>query len=71
MKLPMRLRWSRRHNMSDRILRFDPDAETFQAYPSPTRVTFLRDFIFTPDGDVCTSNANLPASAIEGGLKIF
>lgn len=54
-------------NMSDRILRFDPVAETFDAYPSPTRVTFLRDFIFTPDGDVCTSNANLPAGAIEGG----
>ncbi|SOB77024.1 hypothetical protein SAMN04488490_2774 [Marinobacter sp. LV10R510-11A] len=58
-------------NMSDRILRFDPVAETFQAYPSPTRVTFLRDFIFTPDGDVCTSNANLPASAIEGGRAKF
>lgn len=54
-------------NMSDRILRFDPDTETFAAYPSPTRVTFMRDFIFTPDGDVCTSNANLPAGAIEGG----
>ena len=54
-------------NMSDRILRFDPVAERFVAYPSPTRVTFLRDFIFTPDGNVCTSNANLPAAAIEGG----
>jgi streptogramin lyase len=58
-------------NMSDRILRFDPEAEAFQAYPSPTRVTFLRDFIFTPDGDVCTSNANLPAGAIEGGRAKF
>lgn len=56
-------------NMSDRMLRFDPVAETFEAYPSPTRVTFLRDFIFTPDGDVCTSNANLPAGAIEGGRE--
>lgn len=54
-------------NMSDRILRFDPATEQFAAYPSPTRVTFLRDFIFTPDGEVCTSNANLPAAAIEGG----
>ncbi len=58
-------------NMSDRILRFDPANETFKAYPSPTRVTFLRDFIFTPDGDVCTSNANLPAGAIEGGQAKF
>lgn len=58
-------------NMSDRILRFDPEAETFKAFPSPTRVTFLRDFIFTPDGDVCTSNANLPAGAIEGGQAKF
>ncbi len=58
-------------NMSDRILRFDPVSETFKAYPSPTRVTFLRDFIFTPDGDVCTSNANLPAGAIEGGQAKF
>lgn len=54
-------------NMSDRILRFDPNSESFAAYPSPTRVTFLRDFIFTPQGDVCTSNANLPSGAIEGG----
>lgn len=58
-------------NMSDRILRFDPVSETFQAYPSPTRVTFLRDFIFTEEGDVCTSNANLPAGAIEGGQAKF
>lgn len=58
-------------NMSDRILRFDPVSETFQAYPSPTRVTFLRDFIFTDEGDVCTSNANLPAGAIEGGQAKF
>lgn len=58
-------------NMSDRILRFDPVNETFKAYPSPTRVTFLRDFIFTPEGDVCTSNANLPAGAIEGGQAKF
>lgn len=58
-------------NMSDRILRFDPQTETFAAYPSPTRVTFLRDFIFRPDGEVCTSNANLPSGAIEGGRPKF
>lgn len=54
-------------NMSDRILRFNPEEETFMAYPSPTRITFIRDFIFTPEGEVCASNANLPSSAIEGG----
>lgn len=58
-------------NMSDRLLRFDPKTETFAAYPSPTRVTFLRDFIFLPTGEVCTSNANLPSSAIEGGRPKF
>lgn len=58
-------------NLSDRILRFDPVAESFAAYPSPTRVTFMRDFIFTPEGDVCTSNSNLPAAAIEGGRPKF
>jgi len=54
-------------NLSDRTLRFDPKSESFAAYPSPTRVMFARDFIFLPSGDVCTSNSNLPAAAIEGG----
>ena len=54
-------------NLSDRIMRFDPKTEAFVAYPSPTRVTYMRDFIFLEDGQVCTSNANLPAGAIEGG----
>ncbi len=59
-------------NMSDRILRFSPQTKRFVAYPSPTRTTFSRDVIFTPAGNVCTSNSNLPASAIEGGRpKIF
>lgn len=58
-------------NMSDRMLRFDPQTETFVAYPSPTRVTFMRDFIFTPEGEVCTSNSNLPAASIEGGKPKF
>jgi len=53
------------------LMKFDTATESFEAYPSPTRVTFLRDFIFTPDGDVCTSNANLPAGAIEGGRAKF
>ncbi len=55
-------------NLSDRIFRFLPDEERFISYPSPTRVTYLRDMVFLPDGRVCSSNANLPAHAIEGGL---
>jgi len=55
-------------NLSDRIFRFIPDEERFISYPSPTRVTFLRDMVFQKDGGICSSNANLPAHAIEGGL---
>ncbi len=52
-------------NNSDRVLRFSPETKTFQSYPSPTRVTFLRDFSFTKEGRVCSSQSNLPAYAIE------
>lgn len=58
-------------NQSDRILRFDPKTEKFISYPSPTRVTFLRDLTFTKDGKVCASNSNLPAYAIEGGRPVM
>jgi len=58
-------------NLSDRILRFDPETEQFVSYPSPTRVTFLRDLVFTPDGAICSSQSNLPAYAIEGGVPSF
>lgn len=58
-------------NMSDRILRFIPKEERFISYPSPTRVTWLRDLVFTEDGKVCSSSSNLPAYAIEDGLPSF
>jgi virginiamycin B lyase len=58
-------------NMSDRIFSFDTKTETFTSYPLPTRVSFLRDMVFTEDGKVCSSNSNLPAYAIEGGLGGF
>lgn len=58
-------------NMSDRIFSFDPEDETFTSYPLPTRVSFLRDLVFTEDGKICSSNSNLPAYAIEGGLGGF
>ncbi len=52
-------------NNADRVLRFTPATKTFLSYPSPTRVTFLRDFSFTKEGRVCSSQSNLPAYAIE------
>jgi len=55
-------------NMSDRIFSFDPKNEQFTSYPLPTRVSYLRDIVFTEDGKVCSSNSNLPSYAIEGGL---
>lgn len=58
-------------NNSDRIIRFSPATKTFQSYPSPTRVTVLRDFAFTRDGRVCSSQSNLPAYGIEGGLPSY
>ncbi len=58
-------------NMSDRIFSFDPVTETFNSYPLPTRVSFLRDMVFTQDGKICSSNSNLPAYAIEGGFGGF
>lgn len=58
-------------NNSDRIIRFDPRTETFFTYPSPTRTTFLRDFAFTKDGQVCSSSSNMPAAAIEDGRPNF
>ena len=58
-------------NMSDRILRFIPKEERFISYPTPTRVTWMRDLVFTKDGKVCSSSSNLPAYAIEDGLPSF
>jgi streptogramin lyase len=58
-------------NNSDRMLRFSPATKTFRSYPSPTRVTFLRDFSFTKDGRVCSSHSNLPAYAIEGAVPAY
>ena len=58
-------------NQSDRIFSFDPKTEGFTSYPLPTRVSFLRDMVFTQDGKICSSNSNLPSYAIEGGLGGF
>lgn len=58
-------------NMSDRWFRFVPAAKTFITYPSPTRVTWLRDWEFTADGQVCSSQSNLPSYAIEDHIPAF
>ena len=58
-------------NASDRILRFIPAEKRFISYPSPSRVTVLRDLVFTRDGRVCNSISNLPAYGTEDGLDSF
>ncbi len=50
-------------NMSDRMFRFDPKAQRFVCYAMPSRVTWLRDLVFTKDGGICLSSSNLPAYA--------
>lgn len=58
-------------NNSDRVLRYIPKDKRFVSYPMPSRVVWFRDFEFTDDGQVCTSNSNLPAYAHEDGLPAF
>lgn len=58
-------------NNSDRVLRYIPNEKRFVSYPMPARVVWFRDFEFTKDGQVCTSNSNLPAYAHEDGLPAF
>jgi streptogramin lyase len=58
-------------NMSDRWFRFIPAEKRFIAYPSPTRVTWLRDWEFTEDGQACSTQSNLPSYGIEDGVPSF
>jgi streptogramin lyase len=53
---------------SDSLIRFDPESERFDVYPLPTRVTYTREIDFDRSGRVWTSNSNLPAWQIEGGM---
>ena len=53
---------------SDSLIRFDPEREAFTVYPLPTRVTYTREIDFDARGRVWTSNSNLPAWQIEGGM---
>jgi virginiamycin B lyase len=54
---------------SDSIWRFDPDSEHFTNFPLPTRGTFTREIDFDEQGRIWTSNSNIPAWHIEGGLQ--
>ncbi|MBF7729101.1 carboxypeptidase regulatory-like domain-containing protein [Pseudomonas sp. N040] len=58
-------------NQQDRIARYIPSQKKFVMYAMPNRVIWFRDFEFTKDGKVCTSNSNLPAYAHEDGLPAF
>ncbi|MBT4521347.1 MAG: hypothetical protein HOC23_15210 [Halieaceae bacterium] len=58
-------------NNSDRLLRYIPGEKRFIAYPMPSQVVWFRDLEFTTEGEVCTSNSNLPAYAHEDGLPAF
>ncbi|MFN8542970.1 MAG: carboxypeptidase regulatory-like domain-containing protein [Candidatus Binatia bacterium] len=53
---------------SDSLIHFEPATERFTTYPLPTRVTFTRELDFDASGAVWTSNSNLPAWQIEGGI---
>ena len=53
---------------SDTLIRFEPGAERFTVYPLPTRVTYTREIDFDAQGRVWTSNSNVPAWQIEGGM---
>lgn len=58
-------------NNSDRITRYIQKEKRFVMYPMPQRVIWFRDFEFTQDGKVCTSNSNLPAYAHEDQIPAF
>lgn len=58
-------------NQQDRIARYIPSEKRFVMYAMPNRVIWFRDFEFTQDGKVCTSNSNLPAYAHEDQLPAF
>jgi len=52
---------------SDSIIRFDPANEKFTVFPLPRRVTFMREIDLDEEGNIWTSNSNMPAWQMEGG----
>lgn len=53
---------------NDTIVRFDPETEIFSHYPMPSRVTYTREIEFDADGNVWTSNSNVPIRHSERGF---
>jgi len=53
---------------SDSLIRFEPIPQRFTVYPMATRVTYTREIDFDESGAVWTSNSNLPAWQIDGGM---
>lgn len=54
-------------NLSDRIFRYQPQGGHWISYPMATQTSYMRDIVFADGGSkVCSMNANLPATAVEG-----
>lgn len=53
--------------MTDRLYRYEPQADRWTVYPMPLRGTYTREITFAKNGDVCTSNNPFPVGALEGG----
>jgi len=52
-------------NTSDALYSYDINANKWQHYPMPKRVTFTRDVEIAPNGDVYTTNSSFPSWHIE------
>lgn len=52
-------------NTSDALYSYDINANKWQHFPLPKRVTFTRDVEIAPNGDVFTTNASFPSWHIE------
>jgi len=46
---------------SDTLIRFTPTGEQFNAYPMPTRGSYMREIVFDPDGNPWTCTSDEPA----------
>lgn len=55
---------------SDTLMSFDPKTEQFTIYPLPTPVTFTREIDFDKDGNIWTSDSNIPTWQIEQPLPV-
>ncbi len=53
---------------TDSMLRFDPKTKTFAEYRMPTRVTYTREIEFDSEGNVWTTNSNIPVRHVENQM---